>query len=89
MEQRSMIRFFTLKVPNARAIHTERNSVYGREASALPTVKKWWGRFHQGKTDLFDDLGPGRPLPNDHARAMTLVSEKTNVDFVLLQILAD
>jgi hypothetical protein len=34
-------RFFTLKGLKARAIHTELESVYGPEALALPTMKRW------------------------------------------------
>jgi hypothetical protein len=36
-----MIRFFTLKGLKVRAIQTEFESVYGPEALALPTAKKW------------------------------------------------
>jgi hypothetical protein len=40
MEQRAVIRFFTLKGLKAKAIHTELESVYGGESLALLTVKK-------------------------------------------------
>jgi hypothetical protein len=59
-EQQTVIRFFTLKELKARVIHTELESAYGPEAPALPTVKKWRRRFHQGRTDLFDDPRSGR-----------------------------
>jgi hypothetical protein len=45
MEQRDVIRFFALAGLKAKAIHTELESVYGPEALALPTVKKWWRRI--------------------------------------------
>jgi transposase len=55
MEQRAVIRFFTLKGLKARDIQAELKSVYGPEALALSTVKKWRKRFHEGRTDLIDD----------------------------------
>jgi hypothetical protein len=65
-----VIRFFTLKGLKARGIHTELESVYGPEALALLTVKKWRGRFHQGRTDLLDDPMSGMPLTNDIAKTI-------------------
>jgi hypothetical protein len=67
MEQRAVIRFFMLTWLKAREFHTEFELVYGPEAFALPIVKNWRRRFHQGKTDLFDNLRPGMPLMNDLA----------------------
>jgi hypothetical protein len=65
MKQRAMISFFTLKGLKTRAIHTELESVYGPEALALLIVKKWRRRFHQGRTDIFDDSRCGKSLTND------------------------
>jgi hypothetical protein len=47
MKQGTEIHFFTLRELKTRATHTELKSVYGPEALALPTVKKWRRRFHQ------------------------------------------
>jgi hypothetical protein len=46
MEQRVVIRFFTLKRVKARAIRTELESVDGPETFARLIVKKWQRRFH-------------------------------------------
>jgi hypothetical protein len=70
MKQRRLVCFFKFKRLKARVIHTELESVYGQEALALQTVKKWQRRFHQGRTDLFGDPKPGIPLTNDFARAI-------------------
>jgi hypothetical protein len=77
MEQRVVIRFFTLKELKARAIHTKLESVYGPETLALLTLKKWWRDCHRGRTDLFDDRWFGRPLTNDDAGAIgSMLEEK-------------
>jgi hypothetical protein len=76
MEQRAVIHFFTFKGLKARAIHTELESVSGPEAFALLTVKKWRRAFHQGRTDLFDDLRWERPLANGLAGQLALCLKK-------------
>jgi transposase len=70
MEQRAVIRFFTLKRLKAKEIRAELESVYGPEALALSTVKKWRKRFEEGRTDLIDDRRPGRPVTHDLAEAI-------------------
>jgi hypothetical protein len=56
MERPAVIRFLMLKKLKARGIHTELELVYGPEVLALPTVKKPRRRFHQRRTDMFNDL---------------------------------
>jgi hypothetical protein len=70
MEHRAVIRFLSLKGLKARAIQGELQSVYGPDACQLTAVKKWRGRFLQGRTDLFDDPRSGRPLTHDLAEAI-------------------
>jgi transposase len=70
MEQRALIRFFTLKGLKAKEIRAELELVYGPEALALLTVKKWRKRFHEGRTDLIDNRRPGRPVTHDLAEAI-------------------
>jgi hypothetical protein len=64
MEQRAVICFFTLKRLKASSIQTELKSVYGPEAVALLIGKKWRTRFHQRRTNLFEDPRSGSPLTN-------------------------
>jgi hypothetical protein len=54
-------RFVSPKKAKVGDIHTDHESLYGAEVRALPTVKKWWKRFQQGRTDLFDDSRSGEP----------------------------
>jgi hypothetical protein len=65
MEQRALIHFFTLKGIKTNDLHAGVESVRAPEALALPTVKKWWRRFQQGRTDLFDVPMSGNLLTHD------------------------
>jgi hypothetical protein len=67
MEQRAVIRFFTLKGLKAKEIRAGLESAYGPEALALSTVKKWRKCFQEGRTDLIDDR---RPVTPDLAEAI-------------------
>jgi hypothetical protein len=57
MEQRTIIRFFTLKRLKARAIQLELVSVYGLDALALLTVKKGADAFSKGEQTSVTILG--------------------------------
>jgi transposase len=71
-----VIRFFTLKGLKARTIQLELVSVYGLDALALSTMKKWRRCFQQGRTDLFDDPRSGRPLMHDLGEIIRSVLEE-------------
>jgi hypothetical protein len=76
MDHRVMVRFFAFTELEARAIHIEVESVHDPEALALPTMKKWWRPFHQGRRDLSDDSRSGWPLTNDLAGQLELCLKK-------------
>jgi hypothetical protein len=76
MEQRTAICLFTLKEMKARAIQTELELVYGPDALAPLTVKKWRRRSHQGRTDLLDDPRSGKRLMNDLAGEIVSMLEE-------------
>jgi hypothetical protein len=59
-----------------KAIHTELESLYGREALARPAVKKLRRHFHQRKTDLFNDPRSERPLMKDLAGVIGSILEE-------------
>jgi transposase len=73
MEQRAVIRFFTVKGLKSRDIHAELMSVYGGNALAIAPVKKWRKRFREGRTDVFDDPRGGHPITQDLAEAIRSV----------------
>jgi hypothetical protein len=67
MEQSAATRFFALKGFKAKAIQAKPESVYGRDACKLCTLKKWRLPFLQRRTTLFDDPRSGSPLTSDLA----------------------
>jgi hypothetical protein len=77
MEQRAVIRFFTLKGLKAKEIRAEPESVYGTEALTLSTLKKWGKRFHKGRTDLIDDR---RPESRSHTILLRQFSQRLQND---------
>jgi hypothetical protein len=65
MEQRTVVRFLTLKKLSARDITAELEAVYGHEAISLSTVRKWRNRFVNGRITLEDDPRSGGPPRSD------------------------
>jgi transposase len=76
MEQRAVVRFYTLKGVKSKKICMKLTAVYGTESLALATVKKWRLRFSQGRRDLFDDPRSGRPLTHDLSQAISSMLEE-------------
>jgi hypothetical protein len=70
MEHRAVIRFLPLKGLLAKEIRAERESVYGPEALALSTVKKWRKHFQEGRTDLIDEPKSERAVTQDPDKAI-------------------
>jgi hypothetical protein len=85
MQQRGVIRFFTLKWLKAKNIHAELESVYCPQALAVRTVKTFGRGFQQRRTDLFDDPRSGWPLTNDLGEA--IASMPTERPFSLYKVL--
>jgi hypothetical protein len=70
MEQRAVSWFLTLKGLKSIDIQADLMSVYGGDVLAIATVKESNKRFHEGRTDLFDDPRVGRPLTLDLVEAI-------------------
>jgi hypothetical protein len=73
MEQRTVIRFLTLKGLRASATAAELMSAYETEALVLSTAKKWRKRSAEGRTSLYNDPRCGRSLTNHSAEAISLM----------------
>jgi hypothetical protein len=76
IEQRTVVRFFTLKRLNPEDIHTELLWVSGPNIFALLMVYKWHQRFVNGRTELCNDSWSGRPLRNDLAQALSAMLQE-------------
>jgi hypothetical protein len=73
MEQRVVIRFFTLQTLKAKNIQTDLELVDGPEAFALPTVKKWRRGSQQGRTDLFGHRRSRKLVMNDLGETISVL----------------
>jgi histone-lysine N-methyltransferase SETMAR len=86
MEQRAVLRFFTVRGLNPRQILSELESVYHEDALAPTTIYKWHARFRDGRTELSDDPRSGRPRRSDLAEAISSLSEERS--FLSCKLLA-
>jgi hypothetical protein len=71
MDQRAVIRFFTLKRLSVQQIHSELESVYHKEALTLSTGYQWSARFRVGRTKLSNDPRSSRPGKSDIATGIS------------------
>jgi hypothetical protein len=71
MERGAVIRFLALKGLGAFAIVAEFRSAC--EALAISTVKKWYKRFAEGRTSMYEDPRCLRPHTNDLAEAISCI----------------
>jgi hypothetical protein len=70
MDQRGVIRYYTLKGTAPLRIHAKLLAVYGTGALKRSTVFKWHKRFSEGRTDLEDDPRSGRPSHDEFAEGI-------------------
>jgi hypothetical protein len=76
MEQRAIVRFFTLKKLSAKDIRAELEGVFGHEVLSLSAVKKWPKRFANGRNNLEADPRPERRPQSDLCGSVrTLIEE--------------
>ena len=61
-EHRSVIKFLTKEGAAPQDIHERLVKVYGDQAPAYATVKKWAAEFKRGRQSIEDDPRSGRPV---------------------------
>jgi transposase len=85
MEQRTVLRFLTLKGLNPQHIRSELKSVYHEDAFARPTISKWHARFRDRRTELSDDPRSDRPRKSDSAEVIfSMLDERPFLSCTLL-----
>jgi hypothetical protein len=82
MEQRAVIRFFTVNGFYACVVAAELQPVYETEALALPPVKKGAQVLRDWRTSLWDDPSSGRPLASDLIEIIASMLKKKPVLFI-------
>jgi transposase len=65
MEQRTVVRFLTLKKLSAGDITIELEEVYGHEALSLSAVNNWCKRFMNKRITVKDEPRSGKPPRRD------------------------
>jgi hypothetical protein len=76
MEQRAVIRYYTLKGTDPARIHAKLLSIYNEGALKRSAVYKWHKRFVESRTDLGDDPQSGRPSHDEFAEDMGAMIEE-------------
>jgi hypothetical protein len=60
-EVRSVMRFLNAQNVGAIDIHRQLTAVYGEGAMNESSVRKWCRMFNEGRTNVHDEEGSGRP----------------------------
>jgi hypothetical protein len=77
MEQRTVVRFLTLKKLSARDFTAELKKVYGHEALSLSAVKNAREHFVNGRITLRDDPRSGRQSQSDLYKSLQALIDET------------
>lgn len=61
-QYRSVIRFLFLEGKSCEEIHVRLHAVYREHAPSMTTIRYWFNEFKRGRTSVFDEERPGRPV---------------------------
>ncbi|XP_067212978.1 histone-lysine N-methyltransferase SETMAR-like [Linepithema humile] len=64
-QYRSMIRFLFLDGKTCEEIKVKLHVVYKDHAPSMITIRYWFNEFKRGRTSVFDEERPGRPIEMD------------------------
>ena len=59
-ELQSVIRFLQAEGCSAAEIHRRMSKVYGENFMSVDSVREWYRKFKEGRTDVHDEGGHGR-----------------------------
>jgi transposase len=62
IELRAVIFYYCRQGKGGKKIHYKVSDLYGKDPYSLGAVKYWVHEFKAQRTDLHDDVRPGRPL---------------------------
>src|SRR5947199_4285649 len=61
-QYRSVIRFLFLDGKTCEEIKIKLHAVYKDDAPSMTTIRFWFNEFKRGRTSIFDEKRPGRPI---------------------------
>ena len=61
-QYRSVIRFLFLDGKTFEEIKVKLHAVYKKLAPSMTTIRYWFNEFKRGRTFVFDEERPGRPI---------------------------
>ena len=61
-QYRSLIRFIFLDGKTCEEIKVKLHAVYKDHAPSMTTIRYWFNEFKRGRTSVFDEKRPARPI---------------------------
>jgi transposase len=76
IEMRAVIFYYCRQGEGGKKIHHKLCDMYGKESYSLGAVKYWVREFNAQRTDLHDEVRPGRPLIDLSAQIVRLLKDE-------------
>jgi hypothetical protein len=76
IEMRAVIFYYCEQRKGGKNIHHKPSDVYGKDSYSLGAVKYWVREFKAQRTDLHDEVRPGRPLIDVSAQIARLLNDE-------------
>jgi hypothetical protein len=76
IKMRSVIFYYCRQGKRGKKIHHKLSEVYGKDSCSLGAVKYWVGEFKAQRTDLHDEVRPGRRLSDVSTQIARLLNNE-------------
>jgi transposase len=73
---RAVIFYYCIRGKGGKKIHHKLPDAYGKNSYSLSVVKYWVREFKAQRTDLHDEVRPGRPLINVSTQISRLLNDE-------------
>jgi hypothetical protein len=76
IEMRAVIFYYCRQGKGGKKIHHKLSDVYSKDSYSLGVVKYWVPEFKARRTDIHDEIRPGRPLIDVSAQIARLLNDE-------------
>jgi transposase len=76
IEMQAVIFYYCRQGKGGKKIHHKLSDAYGKDSYSLGATKYWVREFKSQRTDLHDEVRPGRPLINVSTQITRLLNEE-------------